>query len=77
MTLTGATNIKTRHSTRPLDAQAGRRRPQLIWIDLEMTGLNPETDRIIEIALVVTDTNLGRRAEGPVLAMHQDDADAG
>jgi len=46
----------------------------LVWIDLEMTGLSPERDRIIEIAVVVTDANLGRRTEGPVLAVHQSDA---
>ena len=43
----------------------------LIWIDLEMTGLNVEADRIIEIATVVTDTNLQVIAEGPVFAIHQ------
>jgi oligoribonuclease len=46
----------------------------LVWIDLEMTGLSPQTDRIIEIAVVVTDARLGRRTEGPVLAVHQSDA---
>ena len=46
----------------------------LIWIDLEMNGLNPETDRIIEVAVVVTDAQLERRIEGPVLAIHQSDA---
>lgn len=45
----------------------------LIWIDLEMTGLNPDTDLIIEIATVVTDKNLNILAEGPVLAVHQSD----
>jgi len=45
----------------------------LIWIDLEMTGLMPETDRIIEIAVVVTDAQLGNRVEGPVFAIHQSD----
>ena len=45
----------------------------LIWIDLEMTGLSPETDRIIEIATVVTDKELNILAEGPVLAVHQSD----
>lgn len=45
----------------------------LIWIDLEMTGLNPDTDRIIEIATVVTDGDLNVLAEGPVLAVHQSD----
>ena len=46
----------------------------LIWIDLEMTGLDPQTDRIIEIATLVTDSQLGLLAEGPVLAIHQSDA---
>ena len=46
----------------------------LIWIDLEMTGLDPDRDRIIEMALVVTDAQLGRRVAGPVLAIHQSDA---
>jgi len=46
----------------------------LIWIDLEMTGLVPETDRIIEIAVVITDAQLQRRVEGPVFAIHQSDA---
>jgi oligoribonuclease len=44
----------------------------LIWIDLEMTGLSPEKDRIIEIATVVTDSELNILAEGPVLAIKQD-----
>lgn len=43
----------------------------LIWIDLEMTGLIPETDRIIEIATLVTDSQLNLLAEGPVLAVKQ------
>ena len=45
----------------------------LIWIDLEMTGLNPDTDLIIEIATVVTDKDLNILAQGPVLAVHQSD----
>ncbi len=45
----------------------------LIWIDLEMTGLQPDSDRIIEIALLVTDASLNVVAEGPVLAVHQPD----
>lgn len=43
----------------------------LIWIDLEMTGLDPEQERILEIATVVTDANLNILAEGPVFAIHQ------
>ncbi|MDX8129097.1 oligoribonuclease [Methylomonas sp. OY6] len=46
----------------------------LIWIDLEMTGLDPDNDLIIEIATVVTDKNLHILAEGPVMAVHQPDA---
>jgi len=46
----------------------------LIWIDLEMTGLSPDNDRIIEIATIVTDNHLTVLAEGPVLAVHQADA---
>ncbi|WP_269913740.1 oligoribonuclease [Acinetobacter sp. HY1485] len=44
---------------------------RLIWIDLEMTGLDTDNDRIIEIATIVTDDNLNILAEGPVLAIHQ------
>ena len=45
----------------------------LIWIDLEMTGLDPERDHIIEIATIVTDSELNTLAEGPALAIHQSD----
>jgi len=45
----------------------------LVWIDLEMTGLDTQTDRIIEIATIVTDGKLNILAEGPVLAIHQPD----
>lgn len=45
----------------------------LIWVDLEMTGLNPDTDHIIEIATIVTDAHLNILAEGPVFAIHQKD----
>jgi oligoribonuclease len=46
----------------------------LIWIDLEMTGLDPQQNRIIEIATIVTDSDLNEIAVGPVLAIHQDEA---
>ncbi|GIZ12868.1 oligoribonuclease [Pseudomonas sp. NCCP-436] len=45
----------------------------LIWIDLEMTGLDPERDVIIEMATIVTDSELNVLAEGPVIAIHQSD----
>lgn len=46
----------------------------LIWIDMEMSGLNPETDRVLEIAIVITDAQLNVVAEAPVLVVHQSDA---
>jgi oligoribonuclease len=45
----------------------------LVWVDMEMTGLDPDNDRIIEIAVVVTDPYLNILAEGPVFAIHQSD----
>ena len=52
-------------------AQDGNR---LIWIDMEMSGLDPDLDRILEVALVVTDSDLNVVAEAPVLVVHQDDS---
>lgn len=46
----------------------------LVWLDCEMTGLQPETDRVIEIAVVITNADLSVRVEGPVFAIHQSDA---
>ncbi|MDN4060391.1 oligoribonuclease [Massilia sp. YIM B02769] len=46
----------------------------LVWVDMEMTGLDPDNDRIIEVAVVVTDADLNVIAEGPVFAIHQSDA---
>ncbi len=57
-----------REMTMPQDAG------HLIWIDMEMTGLKPETDRIIEVALVITDGDLRTVAEAPVWVVRQDDA---
>ena len=45
----------------------------LVWLDMEMTGLDPDNDRIIEVAVVVTDADLNIIAEGPVFAIHQSD----
>lgn len=45
----------------------------LVWIDMEMTGLDPDKDRIIEVAVIVTDSDLNVLAEGPVFAIHQPD----
>jgi oligoribonuclease len=57
-------------------AAAAQQRPNefnLVWVDMEMTGLEPDTDRIIEVAVVVTDMHLNIIAEGPVFAIHQSD----
>ena len=43
----------------------------LIWVDLEMTGLDPEKEKIIEIATIITDSDLNIIAEGPNIAIHQ------
>ena len=55
------------------EAELPRSEHNLVWIDLEMTGLDPLNDRIIEIAVVVTDPALNVRREGPVFAIHQSD----
>lgn len=46
----------------------------LVWLDMEMTGLNPDTDRIIEVAVVITDSQLNAVATAPVMVVHQSDA---
>ncbi|MBA2963857.1 MULTISPECIES: oligoribonuclease [Ramlibacter] len=55
-------------------ATLGKSDQNLVWLDCEMTGLDPEVDRIIEIAVVVTGPDLQPRVEGPVFAIHQSDA---
>ncbi|MBB3190883.1 oligoribonuclease [Halomonas cerina] len=50
------------------------RKNRLVWIDLEMTGLDPNRERIIEVATLVTDADLNVVAEGPVIAVHQPDS---
>jgi oligoribonuclease len=59
--------------------EAGARHPRfsemnLVWVDMEMSGLNPDSDRVLEIAVVVTDAELDLIAEGPVLVLRQSDA---
>jgi len=58
----------------PAEPPARPNESHLIWVDMEMTGLRPEVDRIIEVAVVVTDSALNILATGPVLAIHQPDA---
>ena len=67
---------RTQPCTQPAmnDSALTRSDDNLVWIDLEMTGLFPDTDRIIEIAVIVTDPQLTQRVEGPVFAVHQSDA---
>lgn len=63
-------------STAPASPAGTVHRPNemnLVWVDMEMTGLDPDTDRIIEVAVVVTDMHLNVLAEGPVFAIHQSD----
>jgi len=52
-------------------ALSGPNEFNLVWIDMEMTGLDPDRDRVIELAAIVTDANLNVLAEGPVFAIHQ------
>ena len=66
-----ATELPTATAT-----ETAQQRPNelnLVWVDMEMTGLEPDTDRIIEVAVVVTDMHLNVLAEGPVFAIHQSD----
>jgi oligoribonuclease len=64
-------------SPAPVQPSLPKHELNLIWIDLEMTGLKPDSDRIIEIAVVVTDPQLTVRVEGPVFAIHQSDETLG
>lgn len=69
---TDATLTKNDKGTRQtLDMLEGEYRLPLVWIDLEMTGLNIEVDRILEIACVITDGKLTKSVEGPDLVIHQ------
>jgi oligoribonuclease len=58
---------------RPTKAIMAQDPGHLIWIDMEMSGLNPETDRVLEVAIVITDSHLNTVAEAPVFVVHQPD----
>lgn len=61
-------------NTKGSSSESSPRSDLLVWIDLEMTGLDPERERIIEVATLVTDGDLQVIAEGPVIAVHQSDS---
>lgn len=65
--------MNTVHSNTAASALA-KSENNLVWLDCEMTGLNPKEDRLLEIAVVVTDAHLQTRVEGPVFAIHQSQA---
>ena len=60
-------------SQAPANVPARPNEFNLVWVDMEMTGLDPDTDCIIEVAVIVTDSQLNVLAEGPVFAIHQSD----
>ena len=57
-----------------MEKQQQEKQQRLIWLDLEMTGLDPDSDSILEIATIVTDADLNELAEGPVYAIRHADA---
>lgn len=61
-------------SNTPIPATLIKSDKNLVWLDCEMTGLEPESDRLLEIAVIVTDPHLAQRVEGPVFVIHQSDA---
>lgn len=67
----------TESSAAGTPATLARSDQNLVWLDCEMTGLDPERDRLIEIAVVVTGPNLEPRIEGPAIAIHQSEAQLG
>ena len=68
-----STPVSSVASSSPANRVAAKSDNNLVWLDMEMTGLSPENDRIIEVAVVVTDSELNILAEGPVLVIHQSD----
>ena len=67
----GMSEVNT--STAPEVAELAKSDQNLVWIDCEMTGLDPEKERLLEIAVIVTGPHLTPRIEGPVLVIHQSD----
>ena len=70
---TAKINKETTPETSKTQVLLAKNDQNLIWLDCEMTGLDPDTERLIEIAVVVTGPNLEPRVEGPVLVIHQSD----
>ncbi|MGB3072598.1 MAG: oligoribonuclease [Ottowia sp.] len=68
------TDLENTAPTPAIAADLPKSNQNLVWLDCEMTGLDPEKERILEIAVVVTGPNLTPRVEGPVLVIHQSDA---
>jgi oligoribonuclease len=67
--------MNTQDSANAQDSKTLKKNDQnLIWIDCEMSGLDPEREKLLEIAIIVTGPDLTPRIEGPVLVLHQDDA---
>ena len=66
-------NNTTAQATNTTEMSIARDDDRLVWLDMEMTGLNPLSDRIIELAIVITDKNLNTIAEAPVWVVHQTD----
>lgn len=67
-------NVQVTETTAAVPAKPAKpNEMNLVWVDMEMTGLDPDNDKIIEIAVVVTDMQLNVLAEGPVFAIHQSD----
>ncbi len=73
-TATSSTASPTVQATTTATTALALSEHNLIWIDLEMTGLYPDRDRVIELAVVVTDPQVTVHVEGPVIAIHQSDA---
>jgi oligoribonuclease len=71
---TAKINKETTAETAKTQVLLAKNDQNLIWLDCEMTGLDPDAERLIEIAVVVTGPNLEPRIEGPVLVIHQSDA---